>query len=375
MATLFVSCSRGLEPFLTRELTTLGFDHERLRPSCRGVEVHGARFTDVYRINYCSRLASRVLWPLAHFPCRDRQALYRAAAAIPWEELLPSDATIAIDANVAEGHRELRHSHFAALVVKDALCDRLRERRGFRPSVDRNDPTVQLNLYVGERSASLYWDTSGQPLHKRGYRQEGGEAPLQETLAAAILMIGGYRGKGAFCDPMCGSGTLLIEAALIATATPPGFLRRQWGFMSHPSFSQLEWLRCKNYADSKKKSLPPHETLYGVERDHAAIAHCRGNLRAAGVHGNVNLIHADCSLWQGSPLFSFIAVNPPYGMRVDDRMIAPALENFIANHAEDKATVLVLVPANSSLAFSSLQLKRKASLSNGGIPVQLLQKL
>lgn len=369
--TLFVTCARRLEPILIEELVALGLPRRRLRQGGRGVYVREASFQEVYLINYCARVASRVFWPLGRFRCQDRHTLYRGAASLPWEQLLAADATIAVEAHIEGQHPELRHSHFAALVVKDALCDRLRDKRGSRPSVDRVDPTVSLHLYLSRGEATLSWDTSGPPLHKRGYRQDGGEAPLQETLAAAILALIGFRGQGAFCDPMCGSGTLLIEAGLIATATPPGFLRRRWGFMAHPSFDQQDWLRVKNKADSQRR-LRPHYPLYGMERDPSALASCQSNLRAAGLSAHVTLVPGDCQDWQGGPLFAFMAVNPPYGVRL--KSIDPLkdlLTAFARTHAAPHAVVAVLSPEDLPLSFSEFSVERRFPLMNGGLPVTL----
>ena len=214
MKNLFVTCSGGLEELLEQELQELGYTTQ---PGFRGVYVFNVSMREIYHINYCSRIAVRVLLPLRKFKCYDKKSLYFEVSKVDWTEYIPKDKTFAIDANVK--HRNIKNSLFAAQVVKDVICDQFRDKFGYRPSVDLKFPDVQLNLFINQDNAVLSFDTSGEPLYKRGYRQQKSEAPLQETLAAAMLYSIGYSGKEALCDPCCGSGTLLIEAAMVATNT------------------------------------------------------------------------------------------------------------------------------------------------------------
>lgn len=188
---LFVSCPKGLEILLASELGNLGYTNTTT--SYCGVYVNGVDFDAIYRINYCSRLASRVLMPLSKFRCRDAKSLYAELRKVDWSRYLKKGKTFAIDANVS--HPNIRNSLYAAQVAKDAICDQIRENSGWRPSVNVKDPSVQLNLFVGQNSAVMSFDTSGSPLYKRGYRQETVGAPLQETLAAAILKLAEYKGN------------------------------------------------------------------------------------------------------------------------------------------------------------------------------------
>src|ERR1700733_2435215 len=200
---LFVSCGEGLEELLVEELQELGYSE--LRKGFRGVYVVNASFRAIYHLNYCSRIASRVLLPLKKFRCYNARSLYQELLAIDWSSYLSLNQTFAIDSNVT--HHQLRNSLFAAQVAKDAICDQFRERTGSRPSVDVAKPDVQINLFIREPFGVIGIDTSGTPLHKRGYRLESIEAPIQKTLAAAILRIAKYRGEDFLCDPCCGSGT------------------------------------------------------------------------------------------------------------------------------------------------------------------------
>lgn len=231
MKNVFVTCAQGLEKLLCQELEELGISGIKL--GFKGVYVQEGTIEDVYHINYCSRIAGRVLVPIKHFRCRDRKVLYQNCAEIDWLSYIPKGKTFAIDANVK--NPQLRNSLFAAQVMKDAICDQFREKFGERPNVDTRNPDIQLNLFIQNEEAIVSFDTSGVPLHKRGYRTENVQAPIQESLAAALLRIAGYKGHENFCDPCCGSGTFLIEAAMIATITPPGFLRKNGDLCTFPN--------------------------------------------------------------------------------------------------------------------------------------------
>ncbi len=370
---LFVTCGPLLEGPLMDELRSLGFS--KLKQGCRGVYVDDATITDCYRINYCSRIATRVLWPLIRFRCPNRDALYNNARQVPWEKIVSQRATIAIDSNVS-GNTQLRNSHFAGLVIKDAVCDSLRELRGTRPNVDVENPDVQLNLYVAGGAATLSLDTSGKPLHKRGYRQEGGEAPLQENLAAAILMLIGYQGTGVLCDPLCGSGTFLIEAALIATKTMPGYLRQRWGFQSHPHFRQEEWLRTKNTEDQQRQPLP-QGLLYGVDSKNTVLEGCRKNLRAAGFLKEVALQHGDFDQLLPTLNTEWVVTNPPYGTRLGKpanvASVYRQLGEAIKRCKSSSLVFGILLPETSASSSLDLPVKKVISLSNGGIPIHLVQ--
>ena len=257
---LFVSCAPELETLLSEELADLGIKETHL--GYRGVFIEKWEWSTIYKVNYASRLASRVLLPLSRFKCFDRKTLYQSMIELDWSHLIKEGRTFAIDANVH--HRELRNSLFAAQVVKDAICDQLREKHGHRPSVDVANPDIQLNLFIQNTAGVISFDTSGIPLHKRGYRQETVEAPMQESLAAAILRLANYTKDQILLDPCCGSGTILIEAALMATNTAPGYLRQKWGFTKHPRFDTLEWLSVKNKLDENRIPLQPQH-LFGID--------------------------------------------------------------------------------------------------------------
>ncbi len=369
---LFVSCAPALEPLLMEELKEFGIT--ALHQGYRGVFVTEWDWSTIYKINYASRLASRVLLPLARFRCLDRRSLYRHAMEINWSQFLKDKDTFAIDANVH--HRELRNSLFAAQVVKDAICDQMRQRTGRRPSVQLHNPDLQVNLFIQQQNGVISFDTSGEPLHKRGYRQETVEAPLQETLAAAILRLAHYTGDQIYLDPCCGSGTFLIEAALMATHTPPGYLRKQWGFMRHPQFNATEWLKVRNEIDAKRTSLTSQH-LFGIDRSQAAVRACKINLKAAGFSQQVDVQQSDFREFTPSIAPNLIVTNPPHGRRLDEedqlRPLYRALGDFMKQKSARPARGYVFT-SNLELAKEvGLAAKKRHVLNNGGLDSRLLE--
>ncbi len=313
---LFVTCSRFLEELLVEELLEMGFD--KVKASYCGVYVGDNSLEAIYKINYLSRIASRVQLPLSRFQCRDQRDLYQGSLAIEWEKYIGPGKTLAIDANVS--HQKLKHSLHAAQVVKDGICDRIRSKRGPRPSVDIKNPDVQLNLYISGDRATISFDTSGTPLFKRGLRAETVIAPLQETLGAGMLRLAGYNGQS-FCDPCCGSGTILLEAAMIATSTPPGFYRALWGFFHLPGFNRRAWKTMR--ADWDAERIPLTATLFGIDRDAGAA---KENIRRSGFDIEVE----ENDFQQVSPRpFDLIVTNPPYGKRLRGPPIWDDLDRFI----------------------------------------------
>ena len=197
----------------------------------------------MYRVNYMTRLATRVLAPLLTFDCHSDKYLYKTAYSIPWSELLSVKSTFAIDANVTASR--IKHSQYAAQKLKDAIVDQFREESGVRPNVETRDPDIWLNLFIRNNKATISFDTSGGSLHRRGYRVASVEAPMQETVAAAIIRYTGWDGARQLYDPMCGSGTLLAEAAMHYCRIPAGYLRKKFGFMRLPDFNNSLWKKIK----------------------------------------------------------------------------------------------------------------------------------
>ena len=290
MAKFFASCGKGLEYLLADELLALGC--ARATATVAGVNVEGA-LADAQRAVLWSRLASRVLWPLADYDCADEHALYAGAAALDWPGHLDAGHTVAVDAHVSGA--AITHARYAAQRVKDAVVDVMRARTGARPDVDLDTPDLRLNLVVRKGRAILSVDLGGGPLHRRGWRRTQGEAPLKETLAAAMLLRGGwpqlYAEGGALLDPMCGSGTLLIEGALLAADVAPGLLRHgaqpptRWrGF--DPARWQALCAEARRREESGRAALRP--VFFGRDIDPHAIRAARDNEVMAGLAGTID---------------------------------------------------------------------------------------
>jgi putative N6-adenine-specific DNA methylase len=242
----FAQVAKGLEELGRQELHQLGA--REIKPGYRGFYFSADRAT-LYRINYSGRILSRILAPLLRFDCHSDKYLYRTAAKIDWFALFSLKNTFAIRANVS--HSNIKHSQFAAQRLKDAIVDRFRQETGKRPSVDTKEPDVLFNLHIQNNRATVYLDTSGGSLHRRGYRLQSVEAPMQEIVAAAMVRLSGWNGERPLVDPMCGSGTILCEAMMHYCRIPAGYLWKQFGFNALPDFDAGIWKKVKRQVDSK----------------------------------------------------------------------------------------------------------------------------
>jgi putative N6-adenine-specific DNA methylase len=312
IGSFFASCPRGLEHLLAAELSGLGARNEKCAPG--GVTFDG-EMRVCYRANLESRLAARVLMRVAGGPYRHEKDIYEMALSVRWPEWFSEKHTIRVDLNAIRS--PLKSLDFATLRVKDAVCDRFRADRGTRPDVDTRSPDARIFCFLDRENLTLYLDTSGEPLHKRGYRQEAGEAPLKENLAAGIVRLSGWDGLEAFLDPMCGSGTLAVEAAMIALDIPPGRAR---GF----GFERLAGFDAGLWADIRREALgrvrAPHKLpLYARDRFGEEIKKTRLNLEAAGVGDCVEVKQADILDTRPPENSGVMIANPPYGSRIGER--------------------------------------------------------
>ena len=317
----FASCGKGLEYLLADELLALGCT--RATATVAGANVEGT-LADAQRAVLWSRLASRVLWPIAEFDCADEHALYAGAAAVDWPAHLDAGLTLAVDAHVSG--TALTHARYAAQRVKDAVVDVLRQRTGARPDVDVEAPDVRLNLVVRKGRATLSIDLGGGSLHRRGWRRAQGEAPLKENLAAAVLLRGGwpalYREGGSLLDPMCGSGTLLIEGALIAADVAPGLQRHgnamptRWrGFDAVTWHTLVEEARMRR--DTGLAAL--RQAFLGSDVDANILRAAGDNAEAAGVASAIDFRSAAVetfALASDAGQRGLVACNPPYDARL-----------------------------------------------------------
>ncbi|KQU76814.1 MULTISPECIES: class I SAM-dependent RNA methyltransferase [unclassified Rhizobacter] len=319
---LFLPCAAGVEALLEEEVLRI-LPTAKVHAGRGGVALDGDPL-DVMTLNLECRLAQRVLAEVAEGPYRDEHDLYELARGVDWQQWITPEHTLRVDTTA---HRSpLRSLNFAALRIKDAVCDQLREATGTRPSVDTRHPDLPLLLHVGEERASLYVDTSGEPLFKRGWREDKGDAPLKETLAAAMLAAAGWRGTpeagGALHDPCCGSGTIAIEAAQIACGIAPG-LKRRFAFERLLPFADAEmraqWQRVKSHAQSRihASAVPIHASDVSFRM----VDFARRNAQRAGVEDAIQFNGGDAlerpapALPAGLP--GTLMINPPYGERIE----------------------------------------------------------
>ena len=262
-----------------------------------------------YAVNLWSRVASRVLWKVAEFPYRNEQDVYGAAKALDWPAYFPVERTLRV--NVTAHKSPLKSLEFATLRIKDAVCDRFREALGKRPDIERTSPEVRVHAFLQADRGTLYLDTSGEPLFKRGWRASPGEAPLRENLAAGIVMLTGWRPEEPLLDPMCGGGTLLAEAAAMARGRAPGALR-SFAFEKLKHFDSRLWGEIKK-RPSKEQHSP---ALYGSDNDAEALSMARRNLAEAGVERWVKLEQTDVLARTAPAAAGVMIANPPYGERM-----------------------------------------------------------
>ncbi|MCD4829687.1 MAG: class I SAM-dependent RNA methyltransferase [Candidatus Cloacimonetes bacterium] len=305
----FAQVAGKLEDYAAQELSGLGADSVTAR--YRGVSFCADKAA-LYRINYRARLITRVLAPLLTFNCHSTKYLYTQALKLDWQKLMSTNSTFAIFATVANS--KIRHSHYAALVLKDAIADYFVNKCGERPSIDTMNPDTWLNLRIENNKAIISFDTSGGSLHRRGYRQKSVEAPMQETVAAAIISMSGWQGEMPLYDPFCGSGTLLSEAAMHYCRIPAGYFRERFGFFGLPDFDADAWEKVK--AESVIRSLP-RGLIAGSDISADAVSSARQNLTSFKQFGSIAIEQSDYRKL-GKLENTIIVANPPYGLRLAD---------------------------------------------------------
>ncbi len=364
----FAPCPRGLEATLAAELSAL--DARDVAATDGGVAFAG----DValaMRCNLESRIASRILWRVGGGTYRDERDLYALVQAIDWPRLFKAERTLRVD--VTATRSPLKSLEFATLRVKDAVCDRFRADHGVRPSIDKRAPDVRVSAYLGGDQATLYVDTSGEPLFKRGYRREAEEAPLRENLAAGLLALAGWTPGNALLDPMCGSGTIAVEAALMAADRAPG-LARTFAFQKLAWYDGPSWQRLKQAARDRIRPASPGATIFASDAAAGAVAKCAANLAAAQVRDFVVVEQADV-LERAAPAGTGVLLaNPPYGERLDDadRLAAfyPRLGDVLKRHFA--GWTACFLTADLRLAkLIGLKAARRTPLYNGALECRL----
>jgi len=323
----------GLENVLAQELTQMGANNVQI--GRRMVSFTGDKEI-MYRANFQLHTAIRILKPIRHFKARSAEEVYDEVKKIDWSLYIEKGKTFSVDSVVYS--EEFRNSRFVTYKVKDAIVDQFRENTGTRPNISVSNPDMRFHIHIADEDATLSLDSSGESLHRRGYRQESVEAPLNEVLAAGMIMMTGWKGDTDFIDPMCGSGTLLIEAALIAQNMSPGVFRKEFAFEKWSDFDRELFDRIYN-DDSQERPFNHH--IYGYDIDMKAVNTARLNARAAGLTNIISIEQADFKNFKKPANKSVLVMNPPYGERISTpnllgtyKMIGERLKHeFMGNDA------------------------------------------
>ena len=312
MERFFATCPRGLELILAGELRLLGA--EKVHAVGGGVQFGGDFFL-CYRANLESRVASRILWQVSTDRYRDEDDIYHGAYGLPWIDWFDAARTIRVDVSATKS--PLTSLNFVTLKVKDAVCDKIRRLTGRRPSVDTRKPDISIQGHLTDRDFSLYLDTTGEPLFKRGTRMATGEAPLRENLAAGILRLTGWEPGIPLLDPMCGSGTILLEAALMALDIAPG-LGRDFAFEKFKNFDGRRWRELLQRSQARQRPKTPL-AIYGSDLSGDVLKAARANLAASGLEKLVSLKQANVLEIARPANEGIIVTNPPYGVRLGEQ--------------------------------------------------------
>ena len=376
LRSFFATTPKGMEPLLVDELKSFGasdVQQTRAGASFKGdLEV-------AYRACLWSRIANRVLLPLKTFPAPTPEKLYGGVKSIRWSDHLGKDGTLAVD--FQSSFSKITHTQFGALKTKDAIVDQFRSVQGSRPSIDVKTPNVRVNVYLHEDQATIGIDLSGNSLHQRGYREDGAQAPLKENLAAAILTLGEWpriaREGGAFMDPMCGSGTLPIEAAMIAAEIAPGLDRKYYGFLGWLQHDRTIWKRLIEEAmDREQRDTKKLPRIVGYDSDVGAIRAALANLGRADLSQVVHFEKRDLQACRPVHEKGLIVVNPPYGERLGEEEELKPLYGGLGDTFKQhfKGWSGFIFTGNPVLAKSvGLKAQRKFVLFNGAIECRLLR--
>lgn len=380
--TFFATTAKGMESLLAQELRDLGA--EKVEETRAGVKFQGEIQT-AYKACMHSRIANRILLPLERFHAPDPEKLYGKVKSIRWDLHMGTHQTLAVD--FTSTRSGITHTHYGALKVKDAIVDQFRSKTGERPSIQIHRPDIRINVYVHEDEATVSLDLSGESLHRRGYREDGGEsahaAHLKENLAAAILLTAKWpevaAQGGAFLDPMCGSGTLPIEAAHIAMKRAPGLGRNHYGFLGWKQHDRAAWRRIVGEAEraviQDRKLLP---TIVGFDRDSRAIRIANENIEKAGVRGWVHVERGDFET--AAPPSGcekgIIVINPPYGERLGEVEELKPLYKQMGDSFKQKFkgwSGFIFTGSPELAKVIGLKAQRRHILYNGPIECRLLE--
>ena len=372
------TCAAGLEELVKEEVISFGGDKAETSPGA--VRWQAGTLESAYRACLWSRFASRILLQIAAFNAASPEALYTGAMSVDWGRHFSTKNTFAVSCTLA-ADAKLNHSQYAALKVKDAVADTFRRQTGKRPDVDTQEPEIRINLHVEGTAAALALDLSGESLHRRGYREDGGEAPLKESLAAAIAWLAGVRPgmdpESCVLDPMCGSGTLLIEAALILGDSAPGLLRERFGFTAWIGHQPKLWEKLTAEAIEREDALAdsdwPH--LIGYDADPRAVAAARKNIAKAGLTDRITVKQRQLAQLHPPTAQGLLLVNPPYGERLSEREAVKYLYRCLGRIFRERFAGwrIGFFTANTDLAdMLGLSWEERHRLHNGPLKCRLL---
>jgi len=351
----------GLEEVLADELTILGAGD--VKTHNRAVSFSGDKKM-LYRANYHLRTALRVLKPLQAFPARNEADIYKGIRDIAWENVLGPENTLAVETVLVSDR--YKHSGYISLKVKDGIVDRFRDRTGKRPSVDLKDPDVRIHIHLGDSHCNVSLDSSGESLHKRGYRTSAFMAPLNEVLAAGLIKLSGWEPGMRFVNPMCGSGTLAIEAGIMARGLPGGYYRQGFGFQAWKDYEPglFESIRKERFMSASKDT-----EILACDLVFPAIRAAQQNMARAGLLGKIKLVKSGFESWQLSGGTGIIIMNPPYGERMEDDDLL-ALYKTIGDTLKKNFTgyqAWILSGNPDAMKYVGLRTSRRLTLFNGPI--------
>ena len=351
----------GLEEVLAKELIDLGANDVQIQR--RAVSFTGNQ-TLLYKANLCCRTASRILKPIMTFDASNADEVYEQVKKINWNNYLKIDGTFAIDSTVYS--EQFRHSKFVTNRVKDAIVDFFTEKYNQRPTVSVSNPQLTINIHISHKQCTLSLDSSGESLHKRGYRVAQTEAPLNESLAAGMLLLAGWDGQTNFIDPMCGSGTLLIEAALIALNIPPGIYRKEFAFEKWSDFDEDMFDTLYN-DDSYER--PFDFRVYGSDSSPRAIKIAEDNIKAAGLSKYIDLKITPLQKLEPSAKNCLLVTNPPYGERITSNDIFRLYADLgsLLKHKFSGSTAWIISSHEDCLKKIGLKPAKKIKLLNGSL--------
>jgi putative N6-adenine-specific DNA methylase len=365
----FAEIAEGIKEVGAEELAELGAEDITLE--FRGIYFRADKAT-LYRINYLTRLVSRCLAPLISFKCHDTETLYKKAKQISWEDFFSQGNTFAVSGKISDS--TISHSKYASLRLKDAVADYFKERTGKRPDVSIRDPDILLNLHIRNDRAEISLNTSGGALHRRGYRRETVSAPMQETVAAAIIRFTEWDGSVGLYDPLCGSGTLLCEALMRYCSIPSGIFRRKIGFEFLPDFDGSIWKRVKTEADASIRELPKG-LIAGSDVSEKAVNAARTNLMGLQYGKNVDIKRAD---FRELPAIEgqVIVTNPPYGIRMGKGEDLEAFYKDLGDFLKQKckgSTVYIYFGERGYIKKIGLKASWKKPIMAGGLDGRLVK--